>query len=63
MYDDAVFADRFRYQWAMFEECILIGLSRLFDTHVAYEIVTQKITTGNWLDEGNDLSCRTVVKR
>ena len=37
-YDDAVFDDRFRYQLTMFEVCILIGLTRLLDTHVAYEI-------------------------
>ena len=39
MYDDVVFSDRFRYQLTMFEACILIGLSRLLDTHIAYEIV------------------------
>ena len=38
MYDDMVFADRFRYQWTKFEEYILIGLSRLLGTHIAYEI-------------------------
>ena len=37
MYDDPVFADRFRYRLTMFEVCILIGLSRLLKTHVAYE--------------------------
>ena len=38
-------------------------LSRLLDTRIAYEIVIYKITTGNWHDVGNDLSCTTVVKR
>ena len=38
MYDDAVYAGRFRYQLTMCEVFILIGLSLLLDTHVAYEI-------------------------
>ena len=129
MYDDAVFADRFRYQLSMFEIRILIWLSRLLHAHIAYEIDTSniiaafcrisyclhnlirlnsivcdvqttrcttmwfsminsdinwlclkcaywfldthiackiaiwKITTGNWHDAWNDLSCRTVAKR
>ena len=46
----------------MFEVCILIWLSRLLYTHVAYEIVIQKITTCNWHEAGIDLSCRTAVK-
>ena len=62
MYDDVVFDDQFRYHLTMFEVCILIELSRLLDTHIAYEIAIYKITTGNWLDAENDLSCRTVVK-
>ena len=62
MYDDAVFANRFHYQLTMFEVCIFTGLSRLLDTHIAYEIAVYKITTGNLLDAGNDLSCRTVLK-
>ena len=62
IYDDADYADRFRYQLTMFEVFILIGLSRLLDTHVASEIAIQKITTGNRLDAGDDLSSRTVVK-
>ena len=33
------------------------------DTHIACEIAIWKITTGNWHDAWNDLSCRTVVKR
>ena len=35
--DDAVFADRFRYHWTMFGMGILIRLSRLLNTHIAYE--------------------------
>ena len=62
MYDDIVFANRFRYQLNMFEVCVLIWLSRLQYTHIAYEIVIQKITTGNWHDPGNDLSGWTEVK-
>ena len=37
MYDDMVFNDRFWYQLTMFEVCIFMGLSRLLDTHNAYE--------------------------
>ena len=37
MYDDAVFADRFRYELVMFGIRLLIGLSRLIHAHVAYE--------------------------
>ena len=44
MYDDAVFADRFRYQLTMFEIGVLIGQSRLLRAHIAYEIDTAKIT-------------------
>ena len=43
MYDDAVFADRFRYQLAMFGSRLLIGLSRLLHDDIAYEIDTAKI--------------------
>ena len=38
MYDDAVFADRFRYHLTIFGMCILIRLSRLLKIHTAYEI-------------------------
>ena len=62
MYHDMVFNDRFWYQLTMFEVCIFTGLSRLPGAHIAYEIAIYKITTGNLLDAGNDLSCRTVVK-
>ena len=43
MYDDAVIADRFRYQLTMFGFRVLIGLSRLLHAHIAYEIYTAKI--------------------
>ena len=36
IYDYMVFADWFRYQLTMFEVCVLIGLSRLLDTYIAY---------------------------
>ena len=62
-YNDVVFDDRFQYQLTMFEVCILTGLSRFLDTHIAYEIAIYKINTGKWLDAVNDLSRRTVVKR
>ena len=43
MCDDAVFADRFRYQLTMFGIAVLLGLSRLLPAHIAYEIDTAKI--------------------
>ena len=43
MYDDAVFAIRFRYQLAIFRMRVLIWLSRLLHAHIAYEIDTDKI--------------------
>ena len=43
MYDDGVFAIRFRYQVAMFEIRVLIWISRLLHAHIAYEIDTAKI--------------------
>ena len=43
MYDDAISADRFRYQLTMFGIGLLIGLSRLLHTYIAYEIGTAKI--------------------
>ena len=39
MYDAVVFADRFRYQITMFEAYVLIWLTPLLYTHIAYEIV------------------------
>ena len=44
MCDDEDFADRFRYQLTMFGIPVLIRLSRLPRTHIAYEIDTAKIT-------------------
>ena len=38
IYDDAIFADRFRYQMTMFEVGILMGLAQLLDPHITYEI-------------------------
>ena len=43
MYDDAISADRFRYQLTMFGIRLLIGLSRLVHAHVAYETDGAKI--------------------
>ena len=43
MYDDAVMADRFRYQLTMFGVRVLIWLSRLLHAHIAYEINTAEI--------------------
>ena len=43
MYDDADFADQFRYQLAMFGIRVLIWISRLFHAHIAYVIDTDKI--------------------
>ena len=42
MHDDAVYANRFRYQLTIFEVIVFIRLSRLLDTHVAFEIAIQK---------------------
>ena len=42
IYDDAVFADRFRYKLTMLEVSILTGLSQLLDDHVAYDKAIQK---------------------
>ena len=36
--DEVVFDDRLRYQLAMCEVSILVGISRLLDTYTAYEI-------------------------
>ena len=43
MYDDVVFADRFRYPLAKFGIRVLIELSRLLHAHIAYETDTAKI--------------------
>ena len=63
MYDDEVFAARFHYLLTMFAMHITIGLSRLGDGRIAYEIVIPKITTVNLHEVGNYLPCRTVLKR
>ena len=44
MYDDEVFADRFRFQLTTFEMCVLIGLSRPYHAHIVQELATAKIT-------------------
>ena len=44
MYDDAVFADRFRYQLTLLGDSVLIGPSRLLRAHIAYEIDNAKNT-------------------
>ena len=44
MYDDEVFADRFRFQLLMLEMRLLIGLSRLLHAHIVLEIAIAKIT-------------------
>ena len=43
MYDDVVFADRFRYPLTVIGNRGLIGLYRLLHAHIAYEIDTAKI--------------------
>ena len=43
MYDDAVFAIRFRYQLTMFGNRVLIWITRLLHVHIAYEIDADKI--------------------
>ena len=62
MYDDEVFARRFRYQLVMFEIGILIWLSRLLHGHITYEIVILITTTANFHDVRNDLQYRIVLK-
>ena len=42
MYNDVVFADRFRYPLTIFGIRISIGLSRLLHAHIAHEIETAK---------------------
>ena len=43
MHDDIVFADRLQYQLTMFDVYVLIGLSRLLDSHIAYAIVIKNL--------------------
>ena len=45
IYNDKVFADRFRNELAMFDDGVLVRLSRLLRAHIAYEIAVAKITT------------------
>ena len=51
MYDDNIFADRFRNQLTMFEMRVTIGLSRLLDNHIVHVIVISQITTVNLHDD------------
>ena len=44
MYDDVVFADRFRYPLTMSGNGVWIGLSPLLDAPIAYQIDTAKST-------------------
>ena len=44
MYDDEIFADRFRYQMIMFKVRLLAELSRILLAHMAYEISFAKMT-------------------
>ena len=48
MYDDAVFAIRFRNQLTMFEIRVLIWISRLFHAHIAYERDSDKIIAASF---------------
>ena len=43
IYDDVVFADRFRYPLGMVGNRVLIGLSRILHAHISYEKDTAKI--------------------
>ena len=43
MYDDVVFAHRFRYPLTMFGNHLLIGLSQLLHADISYEIDTAKM--------------------
>ena len=43
MYDDVVFADRFRYPLTMFGNPVWTGLSRLLHAHITYEADIAKI--------------------
>ena len=48
MYDDVVFDDRFRYPLTILGNRVLIGLSRLFLAHIAYETDTPIIIEAFW---------------
>ena len=43
MYDDEVFADRFHYQWTIFEIRLLVRQSRRLRAHIEFEIAFAKI--------------------
>ena len=47
----------------MIKACIFTGLSRLLNTHIAYEIAISKITIGNLLDAGKDLSGKNCSEK
>ena len=71
MYDDAVFAIRFRYQLAIFGMRVLIWLSRLLHAHIAFEIDTVKIIPAFFrisyclldLIRQNSIVCHVQTKR
>ena len=63
MYDDDVFAGRFRYQLIMIEMRIFIELSRIPHGHIACEILIPNITTFKLHDVLNDLQCMAVLTR
>ena len=44
IYDEKVFADRFRYQLTMFEDRELARIYRLLHAHIAYEMAVAKMT-------------------
>ena len=44
MYDDEVFADRFRYPLTMLGNHVVEVLSRLHDAHIVHEIDTAEIS-------------------
>ena len=48
MFDDEVYAGRFRYPLALFGLRVLIGLSRLLHGRIANEIAIAKITEEIW---------------
>ena len=52
LYDDEVIAGRFRFQLSVFEMLMLMGLSRILSSHVAY--ICGKGSTA--------LPCRTSLK-
>ena len=61
IYENIVFADRFRYSLTMFGVCIDMAIPIIRYRYCIWNNYI-KITTGKWHDVGNDRSCRTVVK-